>query len=713
MASIWQRLTGQKEPQERKVSATGVAVSNTLNGVKIWPKRNLATFAKEGFIDNVIAYRCIYEIASSVGGVPFKVTMNGQDASETDMARLLRRPNPGEGGSAFFFKLAAFQHIAGNSYLEAVKPVDRSTAPPTELWALRPDRVKIVGGQYGLPSKYEYEAHGRHVDFPVDPVTGYCPLLHLKMFHPLDDWYGLSPMEPGAFSIDQHNAAGKHNASLLRNGARPGGALLMKGEGITEDTVEEAYNVLMDRFQGGHNSGKPFVLTGDTEWLDLSISPKDMDWNEGLLTQARHICAAWNVPHVLIVPGESTFNNRRDARLELWEQTIIPYMDMLTDELNNWLVPQFDDRLKIGIDLDAIPALEPRRESTYNRTIGAFKEGIITRNEARASIGFEELQGDDGDAFNETGQTKAPEVTEKAAPKLETREFMLQDAIFISNEIDDPQLVAEATQAVAALESALIAEYGMGVVQEISDTLAFVNNAAVADFVEHESGLLITRINETTRKLIADTIGEGILARESVTSLVDRVADVFEDSRGYRSRLIAQTESTKIAGFSAQEAFDQAGIKKKMWLTSRDNVVRDSHTTMDNDLADVKGLFTSGNGNTARYPGGFSSVSENANCRCALTASLDGRAITKSEADETWERREESRESIAQQFEALIVEIFTSQQAAVIERMEQIGGKATSIPKKVANQVLDDTDALMRKHLGVSLESAKYVTGAK
>ena len=43
------------------------------------------------------------------------------------------------------------------------------------------------------------------------------------------------------------------------------------------------------------------------------------------------IAAAFGVPHLLVVSGEATFNNRADARLELWEHTVIPLLDRFVE----------------------------------------------------------------------------------------------------------------------------------------------------------------------------------------------------------------------------------------------------------------------------------------------------------------------------------------------------------------------------------------------
>ncbi len=62
----------------------------------------------------------------------------------------------------------------------------------------------------------------------MDPVTGEGPILHLKTFHPLSDWYGMSAVEPAAYAVDRHNEAGAHNMAVLQNGAVPSGALIFK-----------------------------------------------------------------------------------------------------------------------------------------------------------------------------------------------------------------------------------------------------------------------------------------------------------------------------------------------------------------------------------------------------------------------------------------------------------------------------------------------------
>ena len=99
----------------------------------------------------------------------------------------------------------------------------RSTARLRELHLLRPDRMAVVPGADGWPAAYDYTAGGAHAC--ASPGAGAVPpILHLTLFHPLDDHYGLAPLEAAATALDIHNAAG----ALEQGAARQCGAALRR-----------------------------------------------------------------------------------------------------------------------------------------------------------------------------------------------------------------------------------------------------------------------------------------------------------------------------------------------------------------------------------------------------------------------------------------------------------------------------------------------------
>lgn len=97
------------------------------------------------------------------------------------------------------------------------------------------------------------------------------------------------------------------------------------------------------------------------------FSPKDMDFLNVKNSAARDIALAFGVPAHTLIPGDNTYSNLAEARLALWEQTIIPLLENTTSALNNWLTPMFGGNIQISYDKNAISALLPRRESLWKR----------------------------------------------------------------------------------------------------------------------------------------------------------------------------------------------------------------------------------------------------------------------------------------------------------------------------------------------------------
>lgn len=363
--------------------------------------RQFDRLADEGYRKNVIAYRCIKLISQNAAAVPWVVYAGkGARRRRVDnhpLLDLLQQPNPMQGGASLFEALYSFFLISGNGYLEAVGP---ALGAPMELWALRSDRVRVVPGLGGVPENYRYTVGGQSKDFPVSPFGGKNRLLHIKSFHPLDDWYGMSPLEAAAFSIDQHNDAAKWNAALLQTAGRPSGAIVYRpshAEAPDTLTPEQRQNLkgeLEAHFTGAENAGRPLILEGGLDWREMSLSPKDMDWLAGKDVSAREIALAFHVPAQLIgVAGSLTFSNFEQARLALYDDAVLPLLDQVKDGLNNWLVPQFGDDLMIDYDVDKIEALAPRRQEIWARMASA---DFLSINEKRAALGYASI-GDEGD----------------------------------------------------------------------------------------------------------------------------------------------------------------------------------------------------------------------------------------------------------------------------------------------------------------------------
>ena len=391
--SLKTRLQALLFDSQRKTSAVAGVIALQSPGRAVWTPCNYAKLAEEGYQKNVIVYRCVNLIARGLASVPW-LLYEGEDELETHpLLTLLNCPSPRQAGSAFIEAVVGYLLLAGNAYIEAVFD---GNGMPVELYPLRPDRMQVIPGHGGIPAGYDYGVAGNKRRFECDPIQGKAAILHIKTFHPLNDWYGLSAIEAAAKSIDQHNQVAEHNLAILQNGGRPSGALIYKQNDhapLTDAQRDALRQDLRDHTKGIRNAGQILVCEGDFEWREMGLSPKDLDFISGKNVSAREIAQAFGVPPMLVgVSGDATFANYKEARYHLWEDTIIPLLEFLIAELNLWLCPYFGKNLRLNYDSDAIAALALRRESTWNKIIAA---NFLTMNEKRQAVGYSPIAGGD------------------------------------------------------------------------------------------------------------------------------------------------------------------------------------------------------------------------------------------------------------------------------------------------------------------------------
>lgn len=395
--TLWSRFFSKK--MAKKSASGGYSTGHGMRsymvmpGQAVWMERDYRQFAQEAYIKNVIANRAIEMVSTAAASIKlelYSVSARGVRKEEKShpILDILKRPNPTSATSDFFHALYNYYQISGNIFVQAVGAKD---VAPSELHVLRPDRVAVIAGRGTMPEAYRYSVGNQSQDFAVDKITGRCRILHIRKFNPLNDWYGLSAIESAAYSIDQHNQSGAWNQALLQNGARPSGALVVRQDTNNNGVLSlEQYNRVKqqidEQFSGSENAGRPLLLEGGLEWKEMSMTPKDMDFVEAKNSSARDIALAFGVPPQLLgIPGDNTYSNLVEARLALWEQTVVPLVQMVVDNLNNWLIPFFASNLELVPDTDSITVLASSNQTIWDRL---EKASFLTNDEKRAAVGY-------------------------------------------------------------------------------------------------------------------------------------------------------------------------------------------------------------------------------------------------------------------------------------------------------------------------------------
>ena len=376
------RPAGVVSASEKKAAPVMLSALS-MSGEARWTGRSYAALSREGFMKNPVAHRAVRLIAEAAAAMPWQLFDEGALVSDHPLLVLLKRPNGRMSGSDFFEALFGHLLLSGNAYVEPILVGETLR----ELHLLRPDRVRIIEGRDGWPEAYEYRI-GAHVSRFAAEGDGFT-VLHMRLFHPLDDHSGLSPLAAAQMALDLHNASSVWNKALLDNSARPSGALVYQpkdGGNLTEEQYERLKQELEDGYSGPVRAGRPLLLEGGLDWKAMGLTPRDMDFTEARNGAARDIALAIGVPPMMLgIPGDNTYSNYQEANRAFYRLTVLPLIARTAAALTAWLAPVYGGGLKLEVDLDQVSALSAERDALWTRVSGA---DFLSDEEKREAVGY-------------------------------------------------------------------------------------------------------------------------------------------------------------------------------------------------------------------------------------------------------------------------------------------------------------------------------------
>jgi HK97 family phage portal protein len=366
---------------EKKAQSVRHMIAYQAPGGAVWTPKDYRSLTRQGYMRNAVVHRCVRMICEAAASIEM-------ECSSRHVSKLLRAPNLEQNRHEFLEAVYGFLLLSGNSYLELVE----TDTGRFQLHALRPDRVKVIVDKSGRPSGWEYAVGGRKARLPMDFVGGKNPILHVKLFHPDNDHYGMSPVEAAACAIDIHNAGAAWNKSMLDNAARPSGALVFQsqsGDRLSEEQFERLKIELETSHQGASNAGRPLLLEGGLDWKAMSLSPTDMDFLNSQYAAAREIALAFGIPPMLLgIPGDNTYANYKEANQAFWRATVLPLARKTALALENWLQAWFGEKVRLEVCQHQISALREDQASLWKRVSEA---SFLSDQEKRDLVGLGQI----------------------------------------------------------------------------------------------------------------------------------------------------------------------------------------------------------------------------------------------------------------------------------------------------------------------------------
>ncbi len=537
--------------------------------------------------------------------------------------QLLEAANPYQDGYSLSMLKWTYLQLTGNVYFHPV--INPVTRVPEELWIMPSQWVSVIPAKRGsdqLIAGYSYGVDQASAKFfAVDEVG------HLKLPNPNSLYYGLGRVEAGWQIIQQNKAAHEMDAALFANHARPDYAVIVKA-GASKEAFQRMEDELNRKFKGPSNAGRWAKFGGDVQIVPLAWPPKDLGGRAEILEE---VASVFGVPIAKLKANDPTYANAAQANVSWLRDTIYPYLKLDEQFLNSWLLPLFDieDDAFLAYD-NPVPEDKALDRDTRIQYVNA---GILSRNEARSEIGYEQAEGGDEPTvsaglvpLSRVGESpySDPGMMQLGTTRVHTRSIARKTG----SADDTPR--DESERAIQRLKAGLkkaISSYRNGIVKGISaqvvDRLAMaidrvpiadytkIFNQSVAELAESIVPDMLTRAarvglgkigaSESVWDVTAPEIArylnnyvvdlarsisvktEQLLTREIQTGItegwtVQQFREHIESTPGWttdgianRSEMIARTESARAFAEGQIQSWSQVGgVVGKEWLAAPD-----------------------------------------------------------------------------------------------------------------------------------------------
>ena len=371
---------------------------NFLTGQPQWSIIDFGSYAQEGFNENAVIYSAIMYKVRALITAPLRVYSGTPEEPELlppehVLSQLVARPNRWQSWSEFQGLAEVFLNLSGNCYIYLDKEEE-----PWAMYLLRPDQVRIVP----KPGKKElmgflYIPSGK---MQADAVP-YLPqdIIHIRLPNPLDPLdglgYGLAPLSPAARSANVDNEVTRYLQIFFQKGAMPPG-LIKYDIPLDDSDVMRARTRWQEIYGGVDNWADIVILDQGGEYERVGLSFNEMGFegiderNEARMTQV------FGVPPILIGARvglkHATYSNYELARKAFWEDTMVPELRMFEAEYQHYLG---GNGVFVAFDLSRVPALSLSAAEKRETAGEAFQRAGITRNEYRAALHLDPIEGGD------------------------------------------------------------------------------------------------------------------------------------------------------------------------------------------------------------------------------------------------------------------------------------------------------------------------------
>lgn len=298
----------------------------------------------------------------------------------TQVRSLLKNPNALNSFQQLYRTTEVFRMIYG--YCVWFTPRIAEDSTPSALMLIPPDKISIeVGSEYSLLSTRQPNVKVR-IGGELTDIT----LDDLIIFNDIKTGFGGNPllaqsrMTALANELNLLNDISEAQSSIVRHrGALGVLARDSKDEtapGVLEDqtkNIQEEYK----KYGLSNSQWKIIITSAALRWIPLTMNVGDLKLIELEEVAAKKLCGVFDVPYELIpLSGHSTYENRKQAKLELYQDYVIPSSVGDADLITQKLKLKVKD-LHVSFDYTHLPVFQ-EDQAAKAATIASISDAMVS-----------------------------------------------------------------------------------------------------------------------------------------------------------------------------------------------------------------------------------------------------------------------------------------------------------------------------------------------
>lgn len=636
------------EGQVRALTRPAVVPATAIRLADDFTQDYAAIWRTQGAVRTAVSF-----LARNVAGLGLHVYERVSDTDRdrvTDhpFARLLSRPN---GRTTTYRLMSGVMHDLGIfdvAYLVKVR-----TGDGFGLFRLPPLNVTPFGtGMF--PDGFKVSGRNGTKEL------GYDQVVHFRGYAPDGDRAGSPPIESLRQVLAEEWEAGRYRAQTFRNGARMSGYLTRPaGAPVWSETARKRFaKAWRSQYAGnGPEAGGTPVLEDGMTFNAAAQTATDLQYVEARKLTREEVAAAYFIPPTMVgIMEGATFSNVREQHKHLYQDTLGPWLAMITQELALQLLDDFDDdhagRLYVEFNLAAkLAGSFEEQAAQLSTSVGA---PWLTRNEARGRQNLPAIDGGDelvvplnvltggqasprdsappdpvpgglagGASLVKAGRPGgfkvAATVDDREAAEVLFRDFFTRQERAVLSALgaggswwDGDRWDEELAADLRAFELRLVGRLGPAAAAGLGFNPDAFDLDRTAAFLTAVARSRAEMVNAATRDQVAETVRAADPDRPP--------AAVFEVARKQRALAAGAAIVTTAAAFATVEAGRQLAPDRvvKTWRTTSANP-RDGHARMDGETVPIDALFSNG----LNWPGDPANGPDDvAGCQCTVDVSI-------------------------------------------------------------------------------------------